>query len=63
MLIELTDQESDYLYRLLYTTRPMSEIEGIVMKMRQQAALRQQLTGAAAALPPGNGHDAQEATQ
>jgi hypothetical protein len=37
MKLDLTDPETDYVYRLLYTSRPMSEVETIVGKIRQQA--------------------------
>ena len=52
MNLELSDQESDFLYRLLYTTRPMSEIESIIVKMRREVARMQEVQRAQEALPP-----------
>ena len=43
MTLDITDTELDYIYRILYTTRPMSEVEGMVMKIRQQVASQQQI--------------------
>jgi hypothetical protein len=40
MHLDLTDQEVDYVYRLLMT-RPMGEVEPLVAKFRQQATAQQ----------------------
>lgn len=40
MIIDYTDQELDYTYRL-YLTRPMGEVEPLVLKIRQQIARQQ----------------------
>jgi hypothetical protein len=57
MRIEITDAETDYLYRLLLA-RPMGEVEPLVIKLRVQITRQQApaegLQGAAAR---GNGAD------
>ena len=58
MLLQLTDAETDYIYRLLMT-RPMGEVESLVASMRRQ--IQAQANPQPTALP--NGSATQEAIQ
>jgi hypothetical protein len=59
MHLDLTDQDLDYLHRLLLT-RQMGEVEVLVMKIRQQVTQQQQASRFEKDIPttrPGNGAD------
>jgi hypothetical protein len=59
MLLELSDLEVDYVYRLL-VSRPMAEVEPIVMKLRQQVVAQQSQPMPGAQALAGNGLDKPE---
>jgi hypothetical protein len=60
MHLDLTDQDLDYMHRVLLT-RPMGEVEALVAKIRQQVTQQQQASRFEKdILPPtrpGNGAD------
>lgn len=58
MHLDITDQELDYVYRLLIS-RPMVEVEALVAKIRQQVAVQHQPIP----LPNGDAQAKQETVQ
>ena len=54
MYLTLTDNDLDYLHRLLLT-RPMGEVEPLVVKIRAQVAQQQKPEEPPAHMPVSNG--------